>query len=114
MASDIGSVFTRLGEQVDWGEYSMPTHYTSLLVAFLVCVVFFYAATRIGLRGSPEIPLARMTAALVFLVLVYLLIGLIAGFSVLLGIGVLVAVYGLCDPGFGASNKALRDRGYVL
>ena len=83
-------------------------------MAFLVCVVFFYAATRIGLRGSPEIPLARMTAALVFLVLVYLLIGLIAGFSVLLGIGVLVAVYGLCDPGFGASNKALRDRGYVL
>ncbi len=114
LASDIGSVFTRLGKQVDWGEYSMPTHYTSLLVAFLVCVVFFYAATRIGLRGSPEIPLARMTAALVFLVLVYLLIGLIAGFSVLLGIGVLVAVYGLCDPGFGASNKALREDGYVL
>jgi hypothetical protein len=114
LASDIGSVFTQLGKQVDWGEYSMPTHYTSLLVAFLVCVVFIYAATRIRLRGSPEIPLARMTAALVFLVLVYLLIGVITGFTVLLGIGVLVAVYGLCDPRFGASNKALRDGGYVL
>ena len=114
LVSDIGSVSTRLGQPVDWGEYSMPTHYTSLLVAFLVCVVFTFGVTRIGLRGPLDIPLFRMTTAVLFLILVYLLIGAITGFTVLLGIGTLVALYGLFDPGLGTSKKALRDGGYVL
>ena len=114
LVSDMGSVTTRLGRQVDWGEYSMPTHYTSLLVAFLVCVVFTYGVTRIGLKSSLDIPLVRMTTAVLFLILVYLLIGVITGFTVLLGIGLLVAVYGMFDPGFRASNKAQRGGGYVL
>ncbi|WP_050900934.1 RcgA family putative transporter [Oceanicola sp. S124] len=114
LVSDIGSVPTRLGQPVDWGEYSMPTHYTSLLVAFLVCVVFTFGVTRIGLKGYLDIPLPRMTTAVLFLTLVYLLIGVITGFTVLLGIGIVVALYGLIDPGFGTSKKGLRDGGYVL
>jgi deoxycytidine triphosphate deaminase len=31
----------------------------------------------------------------------YLLIDAFTGFSILLGIGVLLAIYGLIDPGFG-------------
>ena len=114
LVTDIELVSSRLGQTVEWGEYSMPTHYTSLLVAFLVCVVFTFGVTRIGLKGRLNIPLLRMTAAVLFLILVYFLIGAITGFSVLLGMGILVALYGLFDPGFGTSKMVQRDGGDVL
>ena len=42
-----------------------------------------------------------MSAVVVMLVVGYMLIGTFPGFSIFLGIGMLLALYGLFDPGFG-------------
>ena len=106
---DARSVLSGFSEAVDWGDYSMPTHYTSLLVALVVCAVFLFGAVRIGLDRPFCVPLAKMVTAVVLLVVAYLLIGVFAGFSVLLGLGILLAIYGLFDPGFGTRQAALGD-----
>ncbi|MDX8352566.1 hypothetical protein SLH47_09340 [Cognatiyoonia sp. IB215182] len=82
-------------------DYSMPTHYTSLVVAISTCIVFVYGAARLGFRGGVRGPLLIMTAALGLVVLAYVLIGAFPGFSILLGVATCVAMYGLFDPGFG-------------
>lgn len=112
--SDSCSIMTNFGTTVDWGGYSMPTHFTSLLVALMVGTVYLYAAIRIGITTPFQVPLARPTTAVVFLVLVYLLIGVVAGFSILLAIAIVVAVYGLFDPNFGGSYQRQVDRLHVL
>lgn len=112
--SDSCSIMTNFGTTVDWGDYSMPTHFTSLLVALMVGTVYLYAAIRIGITTPFQVPLARPTTAVVFLVLVYLLIGVVAGFSILLAIAIVVAVYGLFDPNFGGSYQRQVDRLHVL
>ncbi|TIV10772.1 MAG: hypothetical protein E5V94_04610, partial [Mesorhizobium sp.] len=48
-----------------------------------------------------HVPLWKMSAVVVLLVASYLLIDAFAGFSILLGVGALLAIYGLIDPGFG-------------
>lgn len=81
--------------------YRMPTHYSSLLVAISACVVFFYGAIRLGVGGQFQDTLWKMSAVIALLVTVYLLTDAFSGFSILLSVGVLVALYGLIDPGFG-------------
>nr|WP_201009209.1 hypothetical protein [Rhizobium rhizogenes]QCL09375.1 putative membrane protein [Rhizobium rhizogenes]QCL09544.1 putative membrane protein [Rhizobium rhizogenes] len=80
--------------------YSMPTHYSSLLVAISTCVVFLYGSIRLGGGSRFQVPLWKMSAVVALLFASYLLIDAFAGFSILLGIGVLLGIYGLCDPGF--------------
>jgi uncharacterized membrane protein YhhN len=79
----------------------MPTHYSSLLVAISACVVFFYGAIRLGVGGQFQDTLWKMSAVIALLVAVYLLTDAFSGFSIFLSVGVLVALYGLIDPGFG-------------
>ncbi|MGR9398094.1 RcgA family putative transporter (plasmid) [Rhizobium leguminosarum] len=81
--------------------YRMPTHYSSLLVAISTCVVFLVASIRLSVGRRYRMLLWKMSAVVGLLVAAYLLIGAFAGFSILLGIGVLLAIYGLFDPGFG-------------
>ncbi|PHQ72140.1 MAG: hypothetical protein COB97_00105 [Paracoccus sp.] len=102
LISDSGSIMTSFGNPIDWGDYSMPTHFTSLLVALMVGTVYLYAAIRIGGTTPVQVSLARPTTAVLFLALVYLLIGVVAGFSILLAIAIAVAVYGFFDPYFGS------------
>ncbi|OCJ02505.1 hypothetical protein A6U85_30545 [Agrobacterium sp. 13-626] len=86
--------------------YSMPTHYSSLLVAISTCVVFLYGSIRLGGGSRFQVPLWKMSAVVALLFASYLLIDAFAGFSIFLGIGVLLGIYGLCDPGFGASRTS--------
>ncbi|MAM41212.1 MAG: hypothetical protein CL949_22515 [Erythrobacter sp.] len=101
LLSDLKSILTSFGSAVDWGDYSMPTHFTSLLVALMVATVYLYGAIRVCITTPFHVPLARPTIAVLFLILAYLLIGLVTGFSILLAIAVFVAIYGLFDPNFG-------------
>lgn len=106
---DAISVLPGFGETIGWGDYSTPTNYTSLVVALATCTVFLYGAVRIELDGPFRLPLAKMVTAVVLVVIAYLAIGAFAGFSVLLGLGILLATYGLFDPGFGARKVAIED-----
>ncbi|MDX0283773.1 hypothetical protein GOC36_27180 [Sinorhizobium meliloti] len=81
--------------------YRMPTHYSSLLVAISTCIVFLYGSIRLGVGKRFRVPLRRMSAVVGLLFASYLLIDAFEGFSILLGVGVLLATYGLFDPEFG-------------
>jgi hypothetical protein len=85
--------------------YGFATHWTSLLVVFPSCFVFLYAFVRIGCRRSLLMPSARMMVAFAFISMAYLLIAAFPGFSILLGIALLVAIYGLFDPSFGGGER---------
>jgi hypothetical protein len=85
--------------------YRMPTHYSSLLVAISTCVVFLYGSIRLGGGSRFQVPLWKMSAIVALLFASYLLIDAFAGFSILLGVGVLLGIYGLCDPGFGHRER---------
>jgi hypothetical protein len=81
--------------------YSMPTHYSSLLVVISTCIVFLFGALRLDIGNQFRVTLWKMSTVVALLVAGYLLIGAFAGFSILLSIGVLFALYGLFDPGLG-------------
>ena len=108
LVSDLSSA---LYERADVGNrfsYRMPTHYSSLLVTISTCFVFLYGAIRLGIGSQFQVPLWKMSTVVALLVASYLLIDAFSGFSILLGLGVLLAIYGLIDPGFG------RDRASEL
>ena len=84
--------------------YRTPTHYSSFLVALSTCLVFLDASIR--LDGGPR-RRARFWAMLSVVAILfsgYLLTDAFTGFSILLGFGVLLAVYGLFDPRLGRAS----------
>lgn len=90
--------------------YGFAVDWTSLLVVLPICFVFLYAFVRIGCCGPLLAPSARMMAAFALLGIAYLLIAAFPGFTVLLGIAVTVATYGLFDPSFrGGLRSGLKD-----
>ncbi|PZX14189.1 hypothetical protein LX81_02988 [Palleronia aestuarii] len=93
---------------IGWGDYATPTNYTSLVVALSACTVFLYGCVRIGLSGPYRAALRKMMVVVVLEVLAYLSMGAFSGFSVLLVLGILLATYGLFDPGFGTSQVAAK------
>lgn len=95
--------------------YVRPTHYSSLLVAVAACFVFLHCALRLQTVWKHQEDISRyqcrgilglMLAEMALLVAGYLLIGVFAGFSILLGIGLLPAIYGLFDPRFTLGQSA--------
>ncbi|AYG70824.1 MULTISPECIES: hypothetical protein [unclassified Rhizobium] len=86
--------------------YRMPTHYSSLLVAISACVVFVYGSLRLVLGKRFRVILWKMAAVVGLLFASYLLIDAFDGFSIFLGVSVLLAVYGLFDPEFGQRRNA--------
>jgi len=114
LLSDLRSLLMFSTHSFEWDELTSPTNYTSLIVAFLVSAVYLYATIRIvgpGLSGNPT---SRATWAVVFLFAVYLLLGATPGFSLLLGVGLIVAFHGLFDPDFRFQRKSNGGTSYVL
>lgn len=101
LVGDMLSAFQMHNNVSDGFRYRMPTHYSSLLVAISTCVVFLYGSIRLGVGRQRRFPLWRMSTVVALLFAGYLLIDAFAGFSILLGVGVLLSIYGLCDPRFG-------------
>ncbi|MDO9641213.1 MAG: hypothetical protein Q7J44_22015 [Pseudotabrizicola sp.] len=110
MLSDAQSVLLTPVEPVQWDRSPSPTHYTSLLVAFLVSAIYLYGSIRIGTSGKPRI---RANLAIVLLIAVYLVAGVIPGFSLILAGGLIVALHGLFDPDFQFRRQLQRDQSYV-
>lgn len=107
LVSDFLSVLGDHEKINDWFEYSMPTHYSSLLIVLATCTVFLYGSVRIHATLSLQGEVVRvryrrklglMLAVIALLVIVYVLIGAIAGFSILLCIGLMAAAYGMVYP----------------
>ena len=82
-------------------DYRTPTHYSSLVIAISACVVLLYGSIRLGVGSRFQFSLGKMWAVVGLLFIGYMLIDAFAGFSILLGIGALLAIYGLFDPEFG-------------
>ncbi|WP_299846303.1 hypothetical protein [uncultured Paracoccus sp.] len=101
LIEDMSSTVYGRGETRGGSDYSMPTHYSSLLVALSSGVVFLYASVRLGSARWLSVALGPMMGGLAFLGAGYLLIGVLPGFSIVLGLGALLAIYGLFDPSFG-------------
>jgi hypothetical protein len=100
LVGDISSMFQGRDDVSTGFRYRMPTHYSSLLIVISTCFVFLYSSIRLGVGGRFHAPLWKMSAVVALLVVSYLLIDAFAGFSALMAISVLVALYGLFDPGF--------------
>ncbi|RUX13919.1 hypothetical protein EOA23_34210, partial [Mesorhizobium sp. M2A.F.Ca.ET.042.01.1.1] len=101
LVGDMSSVLYGGNDLSDEVAYRMPTHYSSFLIVISTCVVFVYGTIRLGVGSRIQAPLWKMSAAVALLVAGYMLIDAFAGFSILLGVGVLLATYGLFNPGFG-------------
>ncbi|TIS22800.1 MAG: hypothetical protein E5X07_18415 [Mesorhizobium sp.] len=101
LVGDMSSALYGGNDVSDGIAYRMPTHYSSFLIVISTCVVFVYGIIRLGGGSRNQPPLWKMSAAVALLVAGYLLIDAFAGFSILLGVGVLLGTYGLFDPGFG-------------
>lgn len=98
LATDLSNAFS--SEQVLARElsYSMPTHYSSLLITISTLIVFLYGAIRLGFSKWFDMPLEKMIGVVGFLLASYLTIGAFSGFSILLSIGLVLATYSLFDP----------------
>lgn len=101
LVHDLSSALYERADASDSFSYRMPTHYSSLLIAISTCFVFLYGAIRLGIGSQFQVPLWKMSAVVALLLVSYLLVDAFSGFSILLGLGVLLAMYGLIDPGFG-------------
>lgn len=104
LAGDISSPFYRRNDVSAGIIYRRPTHYSSLLIAISTCVVFVYGSIRLGVER--RFSLWRRSAIVALLVAGYLLIDAFAGFSIMMGVGVLFAIYGLFDPGLGRGQAS--------
>jgi hypothetical protein len=101
LVADMFSGFQGRSAVSNGARYIIPTHYSSLIIAMSACVVFMYGSIRLGVGRRRHFPLWRMSTIVGLLFTSYLLIDAFAGFSILLGIGALVAIYGLVDPELG-------------
>ena len=70
------------------------------------CIVFLFGLIRLGLANWSDITLWKMATIIALLVAGYLFTGAFTGFSILLGLGVIFALYGLFDPGFGRERAS--------
>lgn len=104
LVGDMSSAFDGSNDASADISYRRPTYYSSLLIAISTCFVFTYGVIRLGLKRRFHMFLLRMLAVVALLVAGYLLIDAFSGFSILLGIGVLLAIIGLINPEFGRSR----------
>ncbi len=109
LADDFLSALFNSGYSFSTKDYISPTSYTSLIIVIATGVPFFYAVFQVGFNNVCNPALARMTATVLLLAAAYIFIGKFDGFSVLLGIAILPAVYGLFDPAFG--SRRTTDEG---
>ncbi|MER9560133.1 hypothetical protein [Mesorhizobium sp. M0323] len=106
LVGDMSSAFYERDDVSAGIIYRRPTHYSSLLIAISTCVVFLYGSIRLGVERRFCMSLWRMSVIVALLVASYLLIDAFSGFSILLGVGVLFAIYGLFDPGLGRGQAS--------
>ncbi len=98
LASDMASVFTPISGVDKFTRYSAPNDFSSLVLVLATLFVFIYGLFRIEVGDQFQRRLQLMAATVALLVACYVLIGAFVGFSILLGVGWLVATYALINP----------------
>lgn len=98
LAEDALSAIAVQGNAESRADFSMPTHYTSLIVAIATCVPFLYGFARLAIGERFTVRGARMASVILYLLASYLLIGAFAGFSIMLLLAVLLGLYCFFDP----------------
>ncbi|MBY5337083.1 hypothetical protein HFO99_24745 [Rhizobium leguminosarum] len=101
LLADMSSALLEAKDMGNGFSYRMPTHYSSLLIAISTIIVFLYGSIRLGAGSRFHLPMWKMSAAVGLLFASYLLIDAFTGFSILLCLAVLLAMYGLIDPELG-------------
>ncbi len=110
LINDIATILNATNKSGRLGDFSAPNHFSSLLIVLAAVFVFLYGAFRLDVGNRNQIVLWMMMATVGLLVAGYLLIGAFAGFSALLGLGVLLGIYALIVPGFRTEKRhELRD-----
>ncbi|MCL8018190.1 hypothetical protein, partial [Streptomyces sp. AS02] len=76
-------------------EFSTPNQYTSLLIVIITVFTFAYALSQVGLVRRSGNARVKMAGCVLSLVIAYTAIGMVNGFSIILGLSILLAAYGL-------------------
>ena len=100
LADDFNSVWISKDVMGSRIEHSRPTHYSSFLIILSVCFVFVSGCIQIGGTNFFHGPMSRMSLVIALLISGYLMIGVFAGFSILLSASVILAMYGIFEPTF--------------
>lgn len=104
LADDMALVLGMGSEHHKLAKYSAPNHFSSLLIVLAALFVFLNGLYRVRVASPLRMVSSMMMVAIALLVFSYLLIGAFAGFSILLAVGVLVAICGLINPTFSRWN----------
>lgn len=104
--SDLSSILFDRTDVHSRISYRMPTHFSSLLIAISTCFVFLYGVLRAGSGGQYKAAFWKMTAVVALLFASYLSIDAFSGFTVLMFVGLLIAIYGLFDPALGSRRAS--------
>ena len=110
LVGDVSSAFSGHDNLDVAISYRSPTHYSSFLVALSACFVFLDASIRLGLGPRRCIPFWAMSAVVAILLAGYVLTDAFTGFSILLGVAALLAIYGLFDPRLGRPSALESDQ----
>lgn len=98
LIGDAAAFFGFMSEGYEFKDFSMPTHFTSFLVAIASLVPFAYCVVRMNYGSFAKTDMTMMTMTVGIIFLSYLLIGAATGFSIVLAVGVFLAIFGLFAP----------------
>ena len=112
LTNDLWSVFFGADTTTTAIRYSLPTHYSSLLVALATCVTFAFGVSSVKIGSTkilqsvtaqapaltPGLPLKKLVLSIAIIVATYLLIDAFSGFSILLIVGLMISIYTLITP----------------
>lgn len=104
--SDLSSILFDRTDVHSRISYRMPTHFSSLLIAISTCFVFLYGVLRAGSGGQYKAAFWKMAAVVALLFASYLSIDAFSGFTVLMFVGLLIAIYSLFDPALGSRRAS--------
>lgn len=91
-------------------DFSTPNQYTSLLIVMVTVFTFAYVISQVGLVREFGSAHVKMAGCVLFLVIAYMAIGMFDGFSIILGLSIFLAAYGLFDPWLGSRTGNMERR----
>ena len=106
---DMAKAFSSVPTTTDINNYDAPNHFSSLILVMSGSFVFLYGACRLNVARQGFYRWSKMTVVAAVLVVSYLLIGAFPGFSIILAVGVALAIYSLCGPGIAPCPNNNQD-----